>query len=117
MITGFERAGRQWYEDLVALAEIAHVGASGLHNRGAGRTGFDHRQRFLAHLVDEGIDCGQVEIRQPHRATAHQLIGDRCAQETDGGSDPGIRRHDHPDDAELLGQSPHVQGGPRHRKQ
>src|SRR5438876_156451 len=44
-----------------------------------------------------------IEGAEPLQLRAHDLVGDRRAQKADGRADPGVRRHQHPVEAELVG--------------
>ena len=75
----------------------------------AGAPSFTTPVASLRHLVEHGVDRGGIEAAQPHEAAAHDLEGDRRAQEADRRADAGAGRDQHVGDAELLGEARGVQ--------
>ena len=66
-------------------------------------------ERLGVHLLDDRV-CGiGVEIAQAHVAAAHHLVGNRRAQESDCGSDTGLRGHDDGVHPELVREAAGVQ--------
>ena len=57
-------------------------------------------------ISPRSMRCGsRIEGVEPHVAAAHQLEGDRRAQEPDGGAHAGVGRDDHAINAELFGDA------------
>ena len=70
--------------DLVALADVAHVGARLLARRRAGRSARHYCHRLASHLIEHGADDGGIEPGQAHVPAAHDLVGDRREEEAHG---------------------------------
>ena len=51
-----------------------------------------------------------VEGVEPLQLRAHDFVGDRGAQKPDCRADPGVRRNEHPVEAELVRQARGMQG-------
>ena len=101
-IAGRQVAGRHGHGNLMALADIAHIGGAGFAGGGAEAAGGDHARGFSAHIGQQGIHPRHVETAETLVEAAHHLIGHRGAQEADGAAHAGAAGHQHAADADFF---------------
>jgi hypothetical protein len=98
----FHVARRQRHRDLVALADVAHVGQPALLHRRAEGAARHRLPRFRRHLRQQRVHRRAVEGGEALVQAAHHLVGHGRAQEADGAADAGAARHQDAPHAELL---------------
>ena len=104
-----QRAHRQGHGDLVALADIAHVGEPPLDRLLATGTRRHQRRRLKHHFGEQRVGTGRVEFVEAHVPAADQLERNRGREEPDRRADAGIGRHDDARHADLLRDARRVQ--------
>ena len=87
------------------LTHITHIGDTLLFEMPTWRAQSHDRRRLLTHAIEHGADGRRIQLTQAHVTAAHDLVGDRSIQETDGGTDTGIGGNDDRGDTQLLGQA------------
>ena len=108
-VSGFQRARRQGDFDLVALADVAHIGVTLFLQIALRRAEAHNRKCLLVHFLKEGVQVLRRKGRQGHVAAADHFVGNGCAQEADRRTDAGVGRHDDLFDAKLFRQPRGVQ--------
>ena len=88
----------------MALAAIAHEGLARFDQRLARRGRPHDGLGFATHGGKKLVQHFCVEHVEPDMARPHHLVGDRGAQEAEGGTDAGAHRHDHLLHPELAGE-------------
>ena len=85
------------------LALVTHEGQPlFLQRRSLAGAGFDHRARFLLHLVKQPCDCRQVKIFATHVQAADDFISHRGAEEADRRTHPGVAWNDDAFDTDFF---------------
>jgi hypothetical protein len=93
----------------MSLASVTHESRAPLDQIGDWGGGPDDVFCFGAHLSEQAVGGRSIEAAEKHQPAAHDLIGDRSAEETDGRAYARIGRHKDPTDTDLFCQPDRMQ--------